>query len=114
LAYKTRNKRWEYDFTTSVYGKSRLHEVMLPDHTLSMNNETEVYPIINAQITHIYRDWDFYIGGENIGNYKQKDPIIDAANPFGAHFDATRVWAPIQGVNVYFGLRYKIKKIDKK
>lgn len=110
LAYKTRNKRWEYDFTTSVYGKSRLHEVMLADHTFSTNNETEVYPIINAQITHIYKDWDFYIGGENIGNYKQKDPIIDAANPFGAQFDATRVWAPIQGVNVYLGLRYKIKK----
>lgn len=113
LAYKTRNKRWEYDFTTSVYGKSRLHQVMLADNTLSTDNETEVYPIINAQITHIYRAWDFYLGGENIGNYRQKDAIIDAENPFGSSFDATRVWAPIQGVNVYLGVRYKIKKLKK-
>ncbi|MGV3630436.1 MAG: TonB-dependent receptor [Bacteroidota bacterium] len=110
LAYKTRNKRWEYDFTTTVYGKSRLHEVMLPDGTLSTGNETEVYPLMNAQITHIYKSWDFYIGGENIANYKLKDPIVDAQNPFGPYFDATRAWAPIQGINVYAGLRYKIKK----
>lgn len=110
LAYKTRNKRWEYDFTTTVYGKSRLHEVMLPDGTLSTDNETEIYPIINAQVTHIYKNWDFYLGGENMANYKLKDPIVDAQNPFGPYFDATRAWAPIQGMNVYLGLRYKIKK----
>lgn len=110
LAYKTRNKRWEYDFTTTVYGKSRLHEVMLPDGTLSTDNETEIYPIINAQVTHIYKNWDFYLGGENLANYKLKDPIVDAQNPFGPYFDATRAWAPIQGMNVYLGLRYKIKK----
>ena len=65
--------------------------------------------MLNAQITHVYRNWDFYVGGENLTNYMQKDPIIDAENPFGSHFDATRVWAPIHGVNVYAGIRYKIK-----
>jgi len=113
LAYKTRNKRWEFDYTTSVYGKSRLHEVHLPNNTFSTDNESEIFPIINAQITHIFKKWDFYIGGENLGNYKQKNPIIDATNPFGTHFDATRVWAPIQGTNVYIGLRYKLNKIKK-
>jgi outer membrane receptor for ferrienterochelin and colicins len=111
MAYKTRNKRWEFDYTTSVYGKSRLHVAQLPDHTMSTENESNVFPIINAQITHIFKKWDFYIGGENLGNYKQKNPIIDVTNPFGTHFDATRVWAPIQGTNVYIGLRYKLNKI---
>ncbi|MES2588304.1 MAG: TonB-dependent receptor [Bacteroidota bacterium] len=110
FAYKTRNKRWEYDLTASVYGKSRLHDVMLPDHTILTETESEVFPIINAQITHIFKAWDFYLGGENIGNYTQKDPIIDSKNPFGSFFDATRTWAPVQGVNVYLGVRYKIKK----
>lgn len=113
MAYKTRNKRWEYDLTASVFGKSRLHAVMLPDSTFSTNNESDIFPIINAQITHIYRDWDFYIGGENIGNYRQNDAIVDVENPFGSYFDATRVWAPIQGINIYVGLRYKIKKKEK-
>lgn len=110
LAYKTRNKRWEYDATLSVFGRSRLHMVHYTANVHSMNNESEVYPILNAQVTHVYKSWDFYIGGENITNYKQRDAIVNPENPFGSYFDATRVWAPIQGINVYAGVRYKIKQ----
>ena len=114
LAFKTRNKRWEYDFTATVYGKSRLNMVLLPDSSFTTKNESEVYPILNAQITHVYKVWDFYIGGENIGNYIQKDALIDPKNPYGSFFDATRTWAPIQGINVYVGVRYKIKRAKDK
>lgn len=110
LAYKTRNKRWEYDATISVFGKSRLHMVHYADNSHSTDNESKVYPLLNAQITHVYRNWDFYIGGENLTNYIQKDALIDPQNPFGTAFDATRVWAPIQGTNIYVGVRYKIKQ----
>jgi outer membrane cobalamin receptor len=109
LAYTTRNKRWEFDFTISVYGRSRLHMVHLPGDNISMVNDTEVFPLMNGQITHVYKKWDFYLGGENLGNYIQKDAIVDVENPFGAYFDATRVWAPVQGLMIYAGIRYKIK-----
>lgn len=108
FGYITRNKRWEFDQTVSIFGRSRLHMALLPGNVETMVNESDIYPIFNAQITHVYKKWDFYIGGENIGNYKQRDAIIDAANPFGSNFDATRVWAPIQGINIYVGVRYKI------
>lgn len=110
LAYKTRNKRWEYDATMSVYGKSRLHMVHYSATGHSTDNMSKVYPILNAQITHVFKKWDFYIGGENLTNYKQKDALIDPQNPFGSYFDATRVWAPIQGVNVYVGVRFKLRQ----
>lgn len=113
LAYKTRNKRWEFDFTISVYGKSRLHHVHIPDSDVEYTTMSSVYPLMNAQITHIYKRWDFYIGGENLANYRQKNALIDPENPFGPYFDATRVWAPIQGTNIYAGIRYKLKQ-DKK
>jgi outer membrane receptor for ferrienterochelin and colicins len=110
IAYKTRNKRWEFDYTLSIYGRSRLHMVALPGNNESMVNESAIFPLMNTQITHIYRKWDFYLGVENLGNYIQKDAIIDASNPFGSYFDATRVWAPVQGIMIYGGLRYKLKK----
>jgi outer membrane receptor for ferrienterochelin and colicins len=113
LAYFSRNKRWEYDFTTSIYGKSRLHDVSHVENYMDDKNESKVFPIMNAQITHIYKSWDFYLGGENIGNYRQVNPIVDVENPFGSNFDATRVWAPVLGINVYVGVRYKIKKKKK-
>ena len=107
LAYKTRNKLWELDFTTSVYGSSRL------PGTMSSENRSLVYPIINAQITHNYKKWEFYVGGENLGNYRQENPIINAENPFGETFDATKIWAPIYGINGYVGIRFTIKKEEK-
>lgn len=113
IGYKTRNKRWEFDLTCSVYGQSRLPVNSLTDSTLTTDNFSLVYPIVNAQITHVYKRWDFYLGGENLTNYRQHNPIIDAENPFGSHFDATRIWAPVFGVNVYAGVRFSIKQKEK-
>jgi hypothetical protein len=107
LTYKTRNKRWELDFTSSVYGSSRL------PGTISSENRSPVYPIINMQITHNYKKWEFYLGGQNLGNYIQENPIINAENPFENTFDATRIWAPIYGINGYAGVRFTIKKEEK-
>lgn len=108
VGFKSRNKRWEYDLTCSVFGESRLPVTMLPDSALTTDNTSEVYPMLSAQITHTYKKWEFYLGGENLLNYRQTNPIIDADNPFSERFDATRVWAPIYGVNVYAGIRFTI------
>ncbi len=114
VGYKTRNKRWEFDVTASVFGESRLPQVMLADSSFSTDNKSNVYPMVNAQITHVYKRWDFYIGGENLTNYTQKNPIIDAENPFNPTFNATRIWAPIIGLNVYAGVRFSIKQKEEK
>jgi hypothetical protein len=110
VAYKTRNKRWEFDVTASLFGEARLPEVVLEDGLLTTNNTSEIYPLLYAQITHVYKRWDFYLGGENLTNYTQKNPIIDAENPFSPTFNATRTWAPIIGVNVYAGVRFALQQ----
>ena len=110
VAYKTRNKRWEFDVTASIFGEARLPEVLLENGLLTTDNTSEVYPLLYAQITHVYKRWDFYLGGENLTNYTQKNPIIDAENPFSPTFNATRTWAPIIGVNVYAGVRFAIQQ----
>jgi outer membrane receptor protein involved in Fe transport len=104
--YITRNKRWEFNATISVFGESRLPGISPTDAIFY----SEIYPMLNAQITHVYKKWDFYIGGENLTNYKQRNAIIDAQNPFGNTFDATQIWGPVMGINVYAGLRYSIKR----
>jgi hypothetical protein len=37
--------------------------------------------------------------------FKQKTPIIDAANPWGDNFDSTMIWGPVHGALYYAGLR---------
>lgn len=115
LAYRSRNKRWEYDFTCSIFSPSRLpiQRDMTNDTLLISDMKSRMYPMINAQITHVYKKFDFYIGGENLTNSIQKNPIIDAANPFGSKFDATNIFMPITGINIYVGIRYAIAKTKK-
>ena len=115
IAYITRNKRWEYDFTCSVFSPSRLpiQRDFSNDTLLISDMKSPTYAMINAQITHIYKKFDFYLGGENLTNSTQKNPIIDAANPFGSKFDATNIYMPITGINIYVGIRYAIAKNKK-
>ena len=110
FGYKSRNKKWEYDITMSIFGESRLPVTLLQDSTLTTVNKSEVYPMLSSQITYNHKKWEFYLGGENLANYTQKNPIIDAASPFSNRFDATRIWAPVMGVNVYAGIRFSIKQ----
>lgn len=111
LNYETRDRRWKFDLTTAIIGEQRL-----PGSIAATNapSKSPTYATLNAQITMVYKRWEFYIGGENILNYRQKTAIIGAQNPFGSIFDATQVWAPIAGVNVYAGVRFSINQKNKK
>ena len=42
------------------------------------------------------------------------DPILAADDPYGEYFDASMVWGPITGANVYIGFRWNINKKIKK
>jgi hypothetical protein len=53
--------------------------------------------------------FEVYLGGENITNLRQSNPILGANDPFGANFDSTFVYGPIFGNLYYAGLRYRIK-----
>jgi outer membrane receptor for ferrienterochelin and colicins len=107
--YRTPNKKWEFDFTTTVMGMMRLTHIQSADG-VKEPEQTKPFAVLNAQVTHVWKNWDFYIGGENLTNYIQRDAIVGAENPFGTTFDATRVYAPISGINVYVGFRYKIAR----
>jgi hypothetical protein len=67
------------------------------------------YFLLNAQITKKFRKFETYLGCENILNYTQKDPIVAANDPFGSYFDASMIYAPVEGRIIYLGLRLEIK-----
>ena len=69
-----------------------------------------VYPMFYAQVTKKFRDLDVYIGGENLSNYRQKHPIMNASDPYSQGFNSTLIWGPLMGVKVYAGLRFTIWK----
>lgn len=109
LSYLTKLKKWQFDFTTQFNGGGRLPD---PDsNTPLWQKEFKPFTITNAQITKNFKRSSLYGGVENIGNFKQKNPIIDVQNPFGSNFDTSMIWGPTHGRTIYIGIRWDMKKM---
>ena len=108
LSYATNFEKWKFDFTAQFNGSSRLPSL---EGYHAPKEWSPAYPLYFAQITKNTRRFDVYVGCENILNYKQKNPIVDAENPFGADFDASRIWGPLMGRKFYAGIRLRLGEI---
>lgn len=100
LSYKTPTELWQFDWTGHLNGGGDLY-----DHTR--------YPAffqMQAQLTREFRLFSVYVGGENLTNYKVKNQIAHASDPWSPAFDATQVWGPIDGAMAYIGIRFKLEK----
>ena len=108
IGYTTENEIWRFDATLQWEGRK-----LLPAQSgvISSEVEPEKSPsvfLLQAQITKQFRKWELYFGGENLLNVMQKNPIINASNPFSNEFDATRIYGPVMGAKGYIGFRMKI------
>lgn len=111
LSWTPMMAKWQVDATLAINGGGRMPTpYRLDDGSLSWSLTYKTFPQLNAQLTRNFKHWSVYIGGENLTGYRQKTPIIDAANPWGSNFDATMVYAPIHGAMVYVGFRYNFTK----
>ncbi|MFT5821036.1 MAG: outer membrane receptor for ferrienterochelin and colicins [Crocinitomix sp.] len=111
--YLTRNKKWGFDITGNWIGKKRLPSTATNPTIYQRDLISKTFWLLNSQITYNFRNFSIYLGGENLLNVIQNDAIISAEDPFGAYFDATQVWAPISGANIYAGLHFSIKQKKK-
>ena len=103
LIYSNLKENWFFDATFNYIGKSRI-----PKHE-SINKEySDPFSLINCQITHKINNFDLYVGGENLLEYKQENPILGFDDPQSDSFDASMIWAPVNGRRIYFGLRYRL------
>ena len=52
----------------------------------------------------------FYVGLQNALNVRQLNPVLGGNAPFDGRFDASVVWGPIMGRQLYAGWRYDLRK----
>ncbi|TRX71092.1 TonB-dependent siderophore receptor [Carboxylicivirga sp. M1479] len=110
LSYSTPLKKWQFDFTTQFNGKGRVPSTEANPVEYQRPSSFDAYQIVNSQITRYFRKWNVYVGVENLGDFKQDEPIIAGDDPFGDEFDSSLIWGPIMGRRVYFGLRFSIDR----
>jgi len=107
---KEKGQQWKFDFTLNWLGKQQLPNTSTNPIDDRLPEFSPSFSVMNMQVTRTFSSvFEIYVGGENIGNYKQENAIIGEHNPFGIHFDTSIVYAPIFGQMYYLGLRFKIK-----
>ena len=109
LSWKPMMGLWQADFTLQLNGPGRMPTpYMRADGTPSWDETFPAYPQINMQITREFRHFSIYLGGENLTNYRQPNPVIGADNPWSPTFDPTMIWGPVRGIMAYGGIRLNL------
>ena len=111
-SYKTPLGIWQFDATLQLNGGGRMPTpYTLADSTPSWDSRFSAYEQVSAQITRWFRHFSVYVGGENLTGFRQKQSIINAADPWSSTFDPTMVWGPVHGAMFYAGIRVNIGRI---
>ena len=109
VGYETRNN-WKFDYTVQWISSKRIPSLHSHHGGMSPETSSPSFVQMNAQISKGWKDKiEVYVGGENLTNYMMHAPVLGADNPYGPGFDASMIWGPVMGRNIYAGLRYKIR-----
>lgn len=107
---KTNGSQWKFDATYNWVSEQRFPNTSQSEPQFQLPEESPTVGTLNLQVTKVFSPkFEIYVGGENVTNVRQQDPIISADNPFGSNFDSNFVYGPIFGSMYYAGLRFKIK-----
>ena len=114
LSYEThikeKGQQWKFDFTYNWLGEQRLPNTASNPTAYRLEEYAPSFAVMNMQVTRTFSSvFEMYVGGENIGNFKQTNGIIQNENPFGTYFDSSMIYGPTFGSMYYVGLRFKIK-----
>lgn len=105
LSYATKFRLWVFDATVQVNGPQRIPSAT---GSLADSHHSPSYAMLFAQVTHKIGKADVYAGCENIADYRQPNPIVEASNPFSTAFNSMNVWGPLMGRKFYVGVRFNL------
>ncbi len=101
---------WKFDVTYNWLSEQRFSSTLSNPIEYRLPEKSPTVGTLNVQVTKVFSPkFEVYLGGENVTNVRQNNPILGADDPFGSNFDTTFVYGPIFGSMYYAGLRFKIK-----
>ncbi len=109
LAYQTRSY-WSFDLTFNWQGQKRLPYTGNNPEQYVLSDYSPNFYVMNVQVSKNWnKKFEIYAGVENLFDFRQDDPILASDDPFGPYFDASMVWGPVFGRNIYGGLRFYLR-----
>lgn len=108
-SYQTPMRKWQFDVTSQFNGGGRMPDAdKVNPH---WEDRFDSFVVLNAQVTKFFKNWSVYIGAENLLDFVQDNPVVNAQDPYSREFDTTLVWGPLHGRKIYAGLRYNIPRL---
>lgn len=107
MSYETEDG-WTFNATANWLGQKRIPSTEDNPEGFQLDEYSPEFMLYNAQIGKKWKRFDVYVGGENLLNFTQDNPILSADNPNNELFDASLVWGPVMGRRLYVGLRWRI------
>ena len=109
VGYET-NNQWKLDLTLNWQGSKRIPNTSENPEIYRLTGRSPDFVLTSMQVSKAFEDkWDFYVGVENLFNFRQDNAIIANDQPFSPYFDSSLIWGPIFGRNIYTGMRYRLK-----
>ncbi len=112
IAYSTEQEtpgdpRTAYDLTVQWFGAKRIPSTATNPAGSQGRSTSPAFAMVNAQVARtLFAGLELYVGVENLFDFRQDDPIIDAPSPSSPFFDASLIWGPLGGRMVYAGIRW--------
>lgn len=109
IAYTTNKNAlgsyWAFDATLNIVGKQRIPSTLGNPSEHRLSAYSNGFHTFNLQVSKNFNDKKrVYLGAENLTSTTQKNPIIDAKNPFGNYFDGGMIYKPIIPISIYCGI----------
>src|SRR6056300_886381 len=112
VAYRYQDVK-QRDLNTYRENPLALEEVILNVPHLvyvGYENRSPAFTMLNGQISKDSPAFgQIYVGIQNALNVRQLNPVVGGDLPFDGRFDASVVWGPIMGRQIYAGWRYDLK-----
>jgi len=108
---------FDYDvaFTVSAEwrGTQRLPATDSYPEDLRLPDRSPAFTLMNAHVNVSFGRIDVYAGAENLLDFRQNSPILNARRPFDRHFEPTFAWGPVKGRELYAGTRVRIGQFNR-
>lgn len=101
-------KKWKFDLTLNWFGRKRLPSSSMSPVEFQQADFSPSFFTLNGQINKEWKNFEFFAGVDNLFNFRQENPIVNADQPLAPYFDSNFIWGPIFGRNIYLGLYYRI------
>ncbi|MGB0176852.1 MAG: TonB-dependent receptor, partial [Owenweeksia sp.] len=114
LAYQTQSQ-WKFDLTINWFGSKRLPNSEASPTEFQRADQSPGFFTLNTQVNKTFKNGlEVFAGVDNLLDFRQDNPIVNAENPYAPYFDTNFTWGPVFGRNVYAGLYYTLPDKKKK